>query len=179
MTACQFFADESFKKDYLLCAAVVSVRDISAARRAMRELKPNNRNRLHMKSESRCRDKIISEFLQRPAVSEAHIFIGGRPSRRHTQREIRTECLEALANYAAENDGTRILVESCSQDKQDRAALTGVLAAKGALSRVRVDVDKPTSHELLWAADLIAWVYAAGGAGRRAIASLITVHDLR
>jgi hypothetical protein len=179
VAARQFFVDESFKRDYILCAAVVADDEINVARKFMRDLKPGNRDRLHMQSESRYRGRIISEFVQGAVVIEAHIFVGGRPSRTRSQRDIRTFCLEALASYAAANDGTRILVESCSQDKQDRDALTSVLAGEGALGRVRVDVDTPTSHELLWAADLIAWAYAANGNTRQAVGHLVTVHDLR
>jgi hypothetical protein len=178
MSATELFVDESCRDDYLLCAAVVPARDIAAARKFMRELKPKNRDRLHMKSESRNRTQIITQFVQQPPISEAHIFVGPLRGVRRSQRHARTECLQALASFAADSGARRILVESCAQDRQDRAALTDVLAARGALDRIRVDVDRPTSHELLWAADLVAWAYGAGGAARNAIASLITIHEL-
>ncbi|CCW10591.1 hypothetical protein QLG13_28255 (plasmid) [Rhodococcus aetherivorans] len=37
-------------------------------------------------------------------------------------------------------------------------------------------MDRPHAHELLWAADLIAYADTAGGQLRRAIDSLVTVH---
>jgi hypothetical protein len=178
MSATELFVDESCRTDYLLCAAVVPARDIAIARKLMRELKPKNRDRLHMKAESRNRAQIISQFVQRPPISEAHIFVCSLRDAQRSQRRVRTQCLQALAGFAADSGVRRILVESCSQDKQDHAALTGVLAAKGVLDRVRVDVDKPTSHELLWAADLIAWAYGAGGAPRAAITPLVTIHNI-
>ncbi len=174
----ELFVDESCRDDYLLCAAVVPASDINSARKVMRDLKPKNRNRLHMKAETRNREQIIAKFVQTAPIAEAHIFIESLRGTRSTQRQVRTNCLEALGLYAAENSVTRIVVESCSQDKQDHAALTGALAAKGALDRVRVSIDTPTAHELLWAADLVAWAYGAGGSARAAIAHLVTIHTL-
>lgn len=178
MNGIKLFVDESCRTDYLLCAAVVPVGDITAARKMMRELKPKNRDRLHMKAETRNRGQIISRFMAARPISQAHIFTGHLRGTSRTQREVRTECLHALATYAADNAATRILVESCSQDKQDRDALIGALAAKGASDRVRVMLDKPTAHELLWAADLVAWAYGVGGAAREAVSPLVTVHTL-
>ncbi|WP_330767016.1 hypothetical protein [Rhodococcus sp. M8-35] len=60
--------------------------------------------------------------------------------------------LAALAVHSTELGARRILVESCAQDKQDLAALTGALARVGAPPTV----DRPHAHELLWAADLVA-----------------------
>ncbi|MCV7316201.1 hypothetical protein H7J77_11700 [Mycolicibacillus parakoreensis] len=178
MPAVELFVDESCRTDYLLCAAVVPVADIAMARKFMRELKPKNRARLHMKSESRHRSQLLARFVQAPPIDQAHIFVGQLRGTRRTQREARTQCLEALACYAADNGVSRILIESCSQDKQDRTAVVGALAAKAATARVRVTIDRPTSHELLWAADLVAWAYGAGGTARKAIQHLVTVHNL-
>lgn len=178
MPAAELFVDESCRTDYLLCAAVVPVADIASARRMMRDLKPKNRDRLHMKDEGRNRDQIISKFVQMKPIDRAHIFVGALRGTRRTQRQVRTQCLEALGAYAADNGVTRILVESCSQDKQDHAAVVGALAARAATDRVRVMIDRPTSHELLWAADLVAWAYGAGGTARNAISPLVTVHNL-
>ncbi len=72
----EIFVDESRRRDYLLCGAVVAAGDIAAARKTMRELKPNNRDRLHMKDESRNSDRLIREFVRRQPIAEAHIFVG-------------------------------------------------------------------------------------------------------
>jgi hypothetical protein len=176
MTAVEVFVDESRRRDYLLCAAVVAVGDIALARKVMRDLKPNNRDRLHMKDETRNRERIIKEFMRQRPISEAHIFVGRVTGTGRSDRVVRTRCLEPLARFAADAGATRILVESCSQDKQDHAALTGELARIGALQRVRVAIDRPTAHELLWAADLVAWAYGAGGTARTLVEPLVTVH---
>ncbi|MFB9703066.1 hypothetical protein [Rhodococcus aetherivorans] len=76
--------------------------------------------------------------------------------------------------HSAELGARRILVESYAQDKQDLAALTGALSHIGAPTTVRAMVDRRHAHELLGAADLIAYAYTAGGQLRHAIDSLVT-----
>ncbi|MGW0040067.1 hypothetical protein [Gordonia sp. NPDC003376] len=178
MKPVEIFVDESRRRDYLLCAAVVATGDIAAGRKIMRDLKPSNRDRLHMKDESRNRDRLIREFVRRRPIAEAHIFVGALSGARLSERTVRTCCLQALARHAAQAGATRILVESCSQDAQDHAAMTGALAEVDALDQVRADVDRPNAHELLWAADLVAWAYGAGGAYRALVNPLITVHTV-
>ena len=147
MNGIELFVDESCRTDYLLCAAVVPVGDITAARKMMRELKPKNRDRLHMKAETRNRGQIISRFMAARPISQAHIFTGHLRGTSRTQREVRTECLHALATYAADNAATRILVESCSQDKQDRDALIGALGAWGGNTPGGVSCCRPRSAQ--------------------------------
>lgn len=174
--AIELFVDESCRTDYLLCAAAVPASNMAVARRRMRDLKPNNRDRLHMHAESRNRDRILSQFLKSPPIDHAHVFVAVRRGTQYSQRHARKRCLEALGRYAADHGVTRVLIESCSQDKQDLAAVVGALASRAAADRVGVFFDCPTGHELLWAADLVAWAYGAGGATRAAIAPLVKVH---
>ncbi|MDV6296917.1 hypothetical protein [Rhodococcus aetherivorans] len=82
--------------------------------------------------------------------------------------------MAASAVHSAGLGARRILVESCAQDKQDLAALTGALAHIGAPTTARARVDRRHPRELLWAADLIAYADTAGGQLRHAIASLVT-----
>jgi hypothetical protein len=78
MPAVEWFVDESCRTDYLLCAAVVPVADLSVARKRMRDLKPDNRRRLHMKAESRTRDQILARFVQAPPIAHAPHLRGNR-----------------------------------------------------------------------------------------------------
>lgn len=50
------------------------------------------------------------------------------------------------------------------------------LARSGAIGIVRYDVVPAVTDELLWAADLIAWAYGAGGEYRSVVRDLVTVH---
>lgn len=89
---------------------------------------------------------------------------------------MRDECFRSLVPGVLELGATRIVVESCSQDAQDRAVIGEALASRRAVGAVRYDVVPAASEELLWAADLVGWAYGAGGDYRGAIADLVTVH---
>lgn len=88
--------------------------------------------------------------------------IAGRP-----HRQVLGRLGVALAVHSAGLGARRILVESCAQDAQDLAALTGALPHIGAPTTVRARVDRPHTRELRWAADLIAYADTAGGQRRR------------
>ncbi len=70
------------------------------------------------------------------------------------------------------------MVESCAQDQQDKAVIGSSLAQAGALGQVEFRVVPAQSDELLWVADLVTWAYLAGGRSQRAVADLVTVHNL-
>ncbi len=143
----------------------------------MRALKPANRRRLHMRSEGASRrQQILARFLDARPVSAAHLWRA--PIRGHPEREVRDECFRGLVEGVLDLGATRIVVESCAQDRQDEQVIGGSLAAAGAIGRVRYDVVPAGADELLWAADLITWAYGVGGPTRRLIAGLVTVHDL-
>jgi len=173
----EVFVDEGKRGGYLLCAAIVPSADIAAARRAMRALKPGNRRRLHMHSEGASRrQEILARFVAAPPISAAHLWrapIRGRP-----ERDVRDDCFRGLVAGVLEMGARRIVVESCSQDRQDEQVIGACLAEAGAIGRVSYAVVPADSDELLWAADLITWAYGAGGDARRAIAELLTIHDL-
>lgn len=174
----EVFVDEGRRADYLLCAAVVASADVAAARRTMRALKPPNRRRLHMHSEGAVRRAaLLARFMNDPPIQQAHVWrarMGGRP-----ERVVRDECFRALVPGVLELGARRIVVESCSQDAQDERVIGGGLAREGAIGRVSYHVVPAASDELLWAADLVAWAYGAGGSARAAISELVTVDRLR
>lgn len=169
------FVDEVRRADYVLCVAIVPADDLARARRVMRELKPGNRRRLRMHDEGAASwRRIIAEFRRSEPVAAAHLWIariGGRP-----ERTVRDECFRNLIPGVLELGATRVVVESCAQDAQDRGVIGDALASRRALGTVRYDVVPATTDELLWAADVIAWAYGAGTTYRRAIADLVTVH---
>lgn len=173
--AVHVFIDEVRRRDYLLCAAVVPSEDVAASRRVMRDLRPGNRRRLHMHDEGvTSRRRILAEFVRRAPVREAHLWVAevrGRP-----ERTVRDECLQSLVPHAVSLGAVRLVVESCAQDRQDSRVIGDVLARSGAIGGVRFDIVPAVADELLWAADLIAWAYGAGGEYRRAVGDLVTVH---
>lgn len=68
--------------------------------------------------------------------------IGERP-----ERAVRSDLLREFTTFAAGIGAHRIVVESCSQDKQDLAAITGALAAIGTIDRVRAAIESPRNHD--------------------------------
>lgn len=175
--AVEVFVDEGKRAGYLLCAAIVPSADVAAARRTMRALKPANRRRLHMHNEgARSRQQILNRFMQAPPVSEAHVWrapISGR-----AERAVRDVCFRGLVAGVLELGATRIVVESCSQDRQDELVIGSSLARAGSVGTVEYRIVPAASDELLWAADVITWAYGAAGNARRMIEGLVTVHDL-
>lgn len=173
----EIFVDESRQKGYVLVAAVVSADELARSRKIMRSLKPRNRDRIHMHAEGRAsREKIAAEFIRRRPISKAVVLtapIHGRPERR-----VRTALLRELARLASELGATRILIESCSQDKEDRTAMVGVLASLGKHDSIRVAFDNPHGHELLWAADVVAWAFTNGWRPKLAAAGLLDIVTL-
>ena len=177
MPSVEVFIDEGKRAGYLLCAAVVASQDVANARRAMRALQPLNRRRLHMHSEGTAsRQRILARFMQAPPISAAHLW--RLPMHGRSERAARDECFTALIPGVLDLGATRIVVESCSQDRQDKAVIGSTLARAGALGRVEFRVVPAPADELLWAADLITWAHMAGGRPQQAIAGLVTVHDL-
>lgn len=122
------------------------------------------------------RRRILAEFARREPIREAHLWIAridGRP-----ERQVRDACFRRLAQGVAKLGATSIVVDSCAQDAQDQRVIAGALAEIGALSRIRFDIVAPSTHEMLWAADLVAWAYEAGGAYRQAVEKFVTVHKV-
>lgn len=173
----EVFVDESKRDDYMLCAAVVASMDVDAARRAMRAMKPPNRGRVHMQSEGAAQKRaLLNQFVAAAPVGCAQMWIARLGGRR--ERDVRDACFRALVAHVVEMGARRIVVESCSQDAQDERVIGASLAAVQALGAVRYDVVRAHEEPLLWAADLVAWAYGAGGAARRAVAELVTVHRI-
>lgn len=172
------FVDEVRRSDYMLCAAVVPAGDVANARRIMRELKPGNRRRLHMHSEGAAsRRRILAEFVRYGPIDSAHLWvapIAGRP-----ERAVRDECFRNLVPYVVQLGGERLVVESCSQDAQDARVILEALTSRHAIGRLRFAILPAVAEELLWAADVIAWAWSAGGSARQAVADLVVVHVIK
>lgn len=175
----QLFVDESRRGSYLLCAAVVPSADLAAARRLMRGLKPSNRNRIHMQDEGPAiRNRILAEFCRKPPISVAHVYIASVT--RRSERQARDDCLRGLTADAVELQAGRLVIETCGQDLADSRVIGDTLAQVGQLGQLRWDHERPAGHELLWAADIIAWAYGSKNRSHRdLVAPLVTVHDLR
>lgn len=170
----EIFVDEAKTTHYLICAVVAASEDLAAARTTMRALEAEQPPAGCTAATSARKNwrRIVAAVARTPPIRQAHLFtapIAGRP-----HRQVPGRLPAAWAVHSAGLGARRILVESCAQDRQVFAALTGALARIGAPTTVRARVDRRHAHELLWAADLIAYAYTAGGKLRCAIDSLVT-----
>ncbi len=100
------------------------------------------------------------------------------PLRGRAERVVRDLCFERLVGGVLALGADRIVVESCSQDRQDLRVIGEGVARAGAMGRVRFDVVPGASEQMLWAADIVAWAYGSGGLIRSRVLSLVRVHDV-
>lgn len=173
------FVDESRRGSYLLCAAVVPSTDLVTSRRFMRNLKPSNKNRIHMQDEGPAvRNQILAEFCRTAPISEAHVYIASVT--RRSERQVRDDCFHSLTLDALKIRAARLVIETCDQDRADSKVIGDTLAKVGRLGQLRWDHETPTGHEMLWAADIIAWAYGSKQRSHRELVDqFVIAHDLR
>lgn len=164
------YVDESARDGYLVCAVVVAG-DPAMVRTAVRALARPGSGRVHMAKESpRQRRLVLSTVAALPV--EAHLVrttLSGR-----SQREGRDRCLTELVASAAMAGVDRLVLESCDQDRQDRAVLAAALSSRpGSASSLTYDHRRPREEVLLWLPDVIAWAYGRGGDWRTRTSTVI------
>ncbi|MFD7159691.1 hypothetical protein ACFV9C_34190 [Kribbella sp. NPDC059898] len=164
------FVDESIRNGYLLSAAVVPVAELSIARGKLRELCKPGQRRLHMKDENDSRRREILSTLTGLdlQVYLCRASLAGRPV-----RAGRDECLRALVPALLEHDVSRLVIESCNQDRRDNQVIQPMAGAFVAAGRFAWVHAKPSTEPLLWAADATAWAVGRGGDWRRRVREII------
>ncbi|MEU0094528.1 hypothetical protein [Kribbella sp. NPDC006257] len=163
------FVDESIRNDYLLSAAVVATGDLSVARGKLRELCKPGQRRLHMKDENDSRRREILSTLAGLGL-QVYLYrtaIAGRPI-----RDSRDQCLEVLVGALLDLGVTRLVIESCSQDRRDEQVIQPILNRRAATGFVWLH-SVPSADPLLWAADATAWAYGKGGDWRRRVECVV------
>lgn len=171
---CNLYVDESVRGDrYLLAAVAVRTADVATARSALRaRLRPAQR-RLHFATE-------------RPDLALGHLeAIGALPlwaaiaegdwRTEPGQAATRRRLLAALLDAALPSGVQNVVLDRW--DAQDRVDTPVLLAARHRhdVPALRFDHLRSADHELLWAADGVAWAMGRGG---RWAAALPEVHRL-
>jgi hypothetical protein len=98
----------------------------------MRNLKPSNKNRIHMQDEGPAvRHKILAEFCNAPPFSEAHVYVASVT--RRSERHARDDCFRSLTVDALELHAARIVIDTCGQDFADSkvSGFSGVVCSGG------------------------------------------------
>lgn len=167
----QAFIDESYRSgQYLVCAVVVDSSDVQVARKAMRAMLKGSQSRVHMaKENAQNKDALLDGVAQMRVIAHVvTIRIAGK-----SQRSARDACLNALTSELDELGVTRMVIESCDQDKRDNQVIGDKLARRGSLDRITVIHLRAREDPLLWTADIIAWAYGRSGTWKKKIAGML------
>lgn len=168
---CHVFVDESKRKGYLVAAAVVATGDLSARRRDLRELVLPGQRRIHMKSESDPRRRLILKRMAEWGLSA--ILIEAGP---HHGNDLarRAAALEALMAFIANEGHTRLCLESDeTQDKRDRQQLHALCRQLPVADSFEYHHLRAHEEPLLTVPDAIAWSWTRGGPWRELATPLV------
>lgn len=162
----QAFVDESERRDYLLCAVLVTG-SADPVRTALRGLLLPGQRRLHFSKEQPRRRKSILAALQDAGVSARVYSCPG------SVKESRETCLTALVPDVVGAGAQRLVLESReSMNHLDVLVIDAALREHG-----KRDLEychrRPHEEAVLWAADAIAWARGAGVDWRRRVDPLI------
>lgn len=103
----------------------------------------------------------------------ARLYIA--PTRRVSQRRARDACLEAMVPDLVAAGVSHLYLESCDQDRADRAVLSAARMRAAADDRsFYFDHRRPHEEPMLWVPDVIAWAYGKDQRWRARIEQLIT-----
>jgi hypothetical protein len=164
------FIDESKRGEYILCAVTVLPAGVDEMRKRMRDLCPKGSSRIHMKSAGKAASKIVTEVAKLDAESRLYVV----KSPKLTEREARDLTLEAAAHDLVELSASRVVIESCDQDREDNRVIRKVVGPHAPFEYLH---DRP-SNPLLWLPDVHAWAWGRGGSMRRKIEHRIEVVTL-
>ena len=149
------FVDESYRREYVLCAVIVDSDKVRETRRLVAGMLRGNQRRIHMSKESRASRKLIVE-----RVSLLHIeatTVSTRTAGR-SRRSARNVALTNLTDVLRKSGVTRVVIESCDQDAEDRQVIGDRLAKRGEVRSMDVYHLRPSEDPLLWLPDIVAWV---------------------
>ncbi|MFI6215696.1 MULTISPECIES: hypothetical protein [Nocardia] len=165
------FVDESIRRDrYLLCAVLIPVAELAAARALARSFCLPGHRRWHFWHESAQRQRKILGSLRRIRGMQIWVIEG-----RGREVPTRHECLTALVIDLLDLGAGRLVIESReSQDARDRRTVASALGKRsGELPYVHLP---PHSEPALWWPDAVAWSFGAGGSWKSAVAPFIDIN---
>ncbi|MFJ2840006.1 hypothetical protein ACIO52_31990 [Nocardia sp. NPDC087230] len=163
------FIDESKRPGkYIICAATIATGDVAATRSVLEALRPRGSRRIHMKSVDKPLP-IIDAVAELDAHS--HLFV---VTKSRSERQARNAALGAAVLTLSELQVTRVRIESCDQDEEDRRIIHEALAGRAEMD---YDHELPSSgNPLLWLPDIHAWAWGRGSHFRKKLTHRMTVH---
>lgn len=153
------FVDESYRGDYIICAALFEARSVASARAAMAALRHGSQGRIHMAKESdRRRRSLLAKIAQMGTAAQlVTVRVRGK-----SIRAARDAALAELASQLLDLGVSRLIIESCDQDRRDLQVIGDELARRGANGRLEIHHLRPHDEPLLWIPDAIAWAFGKG-----------------
>lgn len=160
------FVDESVRTRYVMAAALISPRDLAAARRSIGSLILPGQRRLHFCKERTSRRHAILSTVRALDLVDAVIYVAPTDA---TPRAARKACLERLVDDVVAWRGQRIVVEQDdSLMTSDRHTLYERLRAVNA-EPIEYVHQRAREECLLAIPDTLAWCWTRGGHWRKAL----------
>jgi hypothetical protein len=151
------YADESKARDYIVVSTSIAPADRRPAEQALRALLKPGQRRLHFKSESDSRRRVIlSRMVELPVQCSIWIMSGS------PDKVARPRILRALATAAMDDGVSHLVLERDeSLEASDRRQVAEIARQRG--SDLRYSHSAPQEHPLLWVSDAVAWCHSRGG----------------
>lgn len=166
----QAFVDESFRRDYLVCAVIVEARQVTSARQQAVQLLRRGQSRVHMAKESAANRRVILARVSNMSVNANVVTVSVADRSQRTARDL---CLRRLVIELLDAGVTRMVIESCDQDRRDTQVIGDALATAGRTGALEVQHLRPHDEPMLWLPDVIAWAFGNTEPWRRLVAALI------
>lgn len=158
------FLDESKRSgQYLLCCVVTAQSDMADLRRDVVRL-AGGHSTIHMN------DRNAQERLRfARAIAQAPVqgFILG--ARERSDRDARDLLLDRVVPHLVELGVTRLVMETCGQDQEDRRILRRALGSPSPMVYIHANKSEP----MLALPDILAWAYGRGGKFRAAVGPIV------
>ena len=158
------YLDETKRKHYMICAVVVVQTDIAAVRQELMRVKGSHAA-IHM-TDLNDRDRMACAA----ALGELDVEGIVVHTKAKNDRAARDLLLAHTANYLVELGVTRLVMESCDQDREDRQVLHRTLGPEPAMSYQHLG----KSELMLALPDILGWSHGRGGKYREAVKPVTT-----
>ncbi|MCW2093426.1 UNVERIFIED_ORG: hypothetical protein M2328_006779 [Rhodococcus erythropolis] len=166
------FIDESGRKgSFMMCAATVTNGDVTSLKGELNRIRPKGSSRIHMKNVGKDAGRIVKAVAELDAHS--YLFV---VKKKCATRVARDMALTGTFTRLQELGTTRAVIESCSQDSEDRRVIRSVLGGSPTMEYIHEPAG--SGNPLLWIPDVHAWAWGRGGTFKSDISHRITVEYL-
>lgn len=164
----QAFVDESQRKRYMICAAIISPNVMKEVRDELRRLLLPRQRRLHFVDESKQRRRQCLAVISELPLS-ARIYTSP-----NNESVARQSLLEHLLADLIPLKCQRLIIESreVNQNTRERRQIAAAIRDKSAPHMTYLHL-RPHEEPLLWVSDAVAWAYGAGREWRSQVEALV------